>query len=118
MSQKKISDTRWKDGEDELRVRLRLTLKCNEKTHFYHEETPKEEQFISATHFVDKDVIDVVIFTNKVQEELRKALDEQHEAATLAFNAEMRAMRLRFCIEREIMPHEINEDEFYEWVNE
>ena len=74
--------TRYRDTDRELRVRLRRTLICpltEYTTEFFHEDTTKENQFITATYFKERNVLDVGIFLDKVPTDVLEAIIEQRK---------------------------------------
>lgn len=70
---KKLTPTRWLDTPNELRVRVRRTLKLygTPKREFYHEDTAKEQQFLAITTS-DDGTIDVGINLYKLAELLER----------------------------------------------
>ena len=63
---KEDKKTRFQDTPTEFRIRLRKTLSLYDQAgDFYHEDIEVKQQFISATHFAGKDVIDVVVRLDK-----------------------------------------------------
>jgi len=53
-----------------------------------------------------------------LQEEMEIAKAEKYQADQLSFNCLMRIWRLEYCVDKQIQPHEIVDENFYQWMSD